>query len=132
MQPIKNNNERTLSSLFSELTREMTSLLRHEVALARAEVNEKVSTASSGLIFLAAGALVAFAGMLVLLAALVIGLSYVWPPWVAALVVGLFVTIIGVALLLHGRTNLKATNLKPQRTTQSLRHDRQLVREHVR
>ncbi len=131
MQTIKNN-ERTLSSLFSELTREMTSLLRHEVALARAEVNEKVSTASSGVMMLAAGALVAFAGLLVLLAALVIGLSYVWPPWVAALVVGLFVAIIGIALLVNGRSHLKAKNLKPHRTAESFRHDRQLVREHVR
>lgn len=133
MQPNKREyEERTVTGLFTELTRELTSLLRHEIALARAEIGEKISEVQSGIIALAAGAIVVHAGILVLLAAAVIGLSNVWPAWVSALVVGLIVTIGGAILLATGRSHLKAKNLKPQRTAESLRHDRQMVREHAR
>lgn len=124
--------ERTLTGLFRDLTQELTSLMRHEIALGKAEMSEKVTEAKSGIISIAAGAIVAHAGILVLLSAIVIGLSSVWPAWVSALVVGLIVTIIGVALLATGRNHLKAKNLKPERMTESLRHDRQMVREHAR
>jgi ABC-type nickel/cobalt efflux system permease component RcnA len=124
--------ERTLTGLFGELTRELTSLIRHEIALGKAEMGEKVTEAKSGIISLAAGAIIVHAGILVLLSAIVIGLSTIWPAWASALVVGLVVTILGVALLATGRSHLKANNLKPQRMTESLRHDRQMVREHAR
>ena len=134
MQPNKREygEERSLSGLFSELTKEMTSLMRHEIALARAEINEKISQAGSGATSLAVGALIAYAGLLVLLAAAVFALATIWPAWAAALVVGLIVCILGGVLLAKGRAQLKADNLKPQRTAESLRHDRRLVREHVR
>lgn len=130
--PNRIGEERSVTGLFTELTREMTSLIRHEIALARAEIGEKVSYAQSGVVFLAAGAMFAFSGFLVLLACAVIALSYVWPAWLAALTVGLVVTFLGLALLASGKSHLKAKNLKPTRTTESLRHDRQFVKEHVR
>jgi xanthine/uracil permease len=124
--------ERTLPGLFTELTREMTSLLRHEVALARAEISEKMHKAGTGLGSLIFGAMVAYAGLLVLLASAVLALSNTIAPWLAALLVGLVVALIGMGLLAKGRSNLKAQNLAPHRTGESLRKDRALAKEHLR
>ena len=123
---------RSLSGLFTELTREITSLVRHELALTRAEINEKISQVQSGVMSLAAGAICAFCGLLVLLAAAVIALAYVWPAWLAALAVGLVVGTLGLILLASGRSRLKANSMKPQRTAGTLRHDWKMMKEHVR
>jgi uncharacterized membrane protein YqjE len=122
--------ERTISQLFTELTKESSDLVRQEVQLAKAEMSEKVSQAGSAMAMLAAGALVAFAGLLALVATLIIALNGVMQTWLAALIVGSLVVIIGVALLQKGRNDLKAKNLVPRRTTESLRRDGQLVKEH--
>jgi xanthine/uracil permease len=122
--------ERTISQLFSELTKETSDLVRQEVRLAKAETSEKITQAGKGIAMLAAGALVAFAGLLALVAFLIIALNGVMQTWLAALIVGALVMIIGVALLQKGRNELKAQNLVPRRTTESLRRDGQLVKEH--
>jgi Flp pilus assembly protein TadB len=122
--------ERTISQLFSELSKETTDLVRQEVQLAKAETSEKISQAGKGIGMLAAGALVAFCGLLVLVAMLVIVLNGFMQTWLAALIVGALVIIIGMALLQKGRNELKARNLMPRRTAESLRRDGQLVKEH--
>jgi uncharacterized membrane protein YqjE len=122
--------ERTISQLFTELTKESSDLVRQEVHLAKAEMSEKVSQAGSAVAMLAAGALVAFAGLLALIAMLIIALNGVMQTWLAALIVGSLVVIIGAALVQKGRNELKAKNLVPRRTAASLRRDGQLVKEH--
>lgn len=123
---------RSLTGLFAELTREITSLMRYEIALTRTELSEKISQVQTGVFSLAAGAICAFAGLLVLLSAAVIALSYVWPAWLAALTVGLIVGALGLILLASGRNRLKAQSMKPHKAAGSLRHDWKMMKEHVR
>ncbi|KAB7628321.1 phage holin family protein [Alkalilimnicola sp. S0819] len=123
--------ERSVTALFRELANEVTTLVRKEVELARVETGEKVSQASQGVGALAAGALIAFAGVLVLLDAAVYALSQVWQPWLSALVVGAVVAVIGLILLSRGRSRLKARNLMPERTTESLKHDKEFVQRRM-
>lgn len=127
--------DRSIGALVSELSQETTTLLQQEIALAKTEMSEKVTQVSRALVSLALGGLVLFAGLLVLLDALVFGLSELMPvdltPWLPALIVGVVVAIIGAMLLQKGRRNLQTSHLMPQRTTASLQHDRDMVREQV-
>lgn len=127
--------DRSIGALVSELSQETTTLLQQEIALAKTEMSEKVTQVSRALVSLALGGLVLFAGLLVLLDALVFGLSELMPadlvPWLPALIVGVVVAIIGAMLLQKGRRNLQTSQLMPQRTTTSLQHDRDMVREQV-
>ncbi|MFA7094956.1 MAG: phage holin family protein [Gammaproteobacteria bacterium] len=125
--------DRSLATLFSDLTQETTALLRKEVELAKVEISEKVSQAQSGAVSLATGGAVLYAGLLFLLLALVYGISAAtnWDLWVSALIVGAVVSIIGYALLARGRRNLKAENLTLPRTVRSLRRDKELAKEQV-
>jgi uncharacterized membrane protein len=134
------NGNHSLSSLFTSLTREVSNLIRQEVALARAEVSEKVSQLESGAGSLAAGGMIILIGLFFLAQALVFGVaallqlwtSAVVAAWLAPLLVGLVIVIVGWVLLARGRSTLRARNLTPRRTVDSLRRDEQLVEEHVR
>jgi hypothetical protein len=127
---------RNLSQLFSDLTTESTALVRKEVELAKAEVAEKVNQVTTAGIALAAGGALLFAGLIVLLFAAVFGLALLLeptsPPALSALIVAIVTMIIGGIALMIGRNRLKASNLAPRRTTESLRRDKDLVKEHVR
>ena len=127
--------ERSLGTLFTELSQETTTLVQQEVALAKAELSEKMTHLGRAVASLAIGGLVLFAGLLVLLDAAVYGLSKLLPPelqpWLAALIVGGIVAGIGFVLLQKGRSTLQVTPLAPQRTADSLRRDTNMVKEHI-
>jgi hypothetical protein len=136
----QSNGTQSLSSLFRTLTRELSNLISQEIALARAEISEKVGQIEVGIGSLAAGGIIILVGLFFLAEALVFGvaallqlwLSAVIAAWLAPLLVGLVIVIVGWGLLAKGRSNLKARNLEPRRTIDSLRRDERLVEEHVR
>jgi hypothetical protein len=113
--------------LLSQLADELTTLLRKEVALARVELSDALSHAKTGITSVAAGGAVLFAGLLVLLAAAVLGLSNVLEPWLAALIVGAVVLIIGFVMLQMGKSKLEPSAFRPERTQSALRKDKEMV-----
>lgn len=134
--PVGQRDGRSLFGLFTDLWRETSTLVHEEVALAKAEMSEKASRAGSGIASIAAGGAVLFAGFLLLLFAASAALAQALPPdsapWLAPLIVGAVVLIIGFIVLEAGRRRLKAENLKPTHTMESLRRDGRLVKEHIR
>lgn len=129
-------NDKSLGTLFSELTRETVDLIRKEIALARAEMSEKVTTAQTGLTSVAIGAAVLLAGLFLILQAVVNGVAMLLPPemapWLAPLLVGAVVAVIGYMMLKGGSSKLHADKLLPHRTMDSLSRNKTLVREGVR
>jgi len=123
--------DRPIKELFTELTREVTILFRQEMALAKSEIAEDVHQIGSGIASLGAGGVIALAGLIILLQSAVIGLSKVVEPWLAALIVGGIVLVIGIAFAMKGRSNIKFQNLIPKRTMKSFHQDKQLVEEHM-
>lgn len=120
--------DRSIVTLFRQLSRELGTLLRQEADLARAEVREKAAHFGTGVSQLGAGAGVVFAGFLILLMAAVYGLAgLVDSLALAALIVGAITTAIGLVLLVRGRSQLKSETLTPTRTVESLRQDVQMV-----
>ncbi|HYZ39605.1 MAG TPA: phage holin family protein [Stellaceae bacterium] len=122
---------RPVTALLSDFANETGTLLSQELALFKAELQEKLGRLGQGAGALAAGGLIAFSGWLVLLAAAVLGLSNVVAPWLAALIVGLVVLIVGGVLLLFGKSRLNADGLMPRRTLDTLRQDQAWIRDQV-
>ncbi len=114
-------------TLVRRLVDEVSTLFRQEIALASAEVSRSVSDAKAGVGSIATGGAVAFAGLLFLLAAAVLGLAKVMEPWLAALIVGVVVVVIGLILLKAGKSKLDPAALTPRRTHESLRRDKELI-----
>ena len=124
--------ERSLGDLFSDLSRETTTLVRQEVQLAKAELTQSATEAARGIGMLVAGGAVAYAGLLFLLLAIVFGLIEAgWDAWLSALVVGLVVVAIGAVLVLRARESLKPANLAPRRTIETLKEDQEWAKEQI-
>jgi hypothetical protein len=56
-----------------------------------------------------------------------LGLATVLQPWLAALVIGAAVAIIGAVLVMAGVRSVDPSTLKPARTAESLRRDRDVI-----
>jgi len=121
--------DRSIGELFGELTREMSTLVRQEVGLAKVEMGRKASEVGRDIGYLAAGAAVAYAGFLAIIAALVIIVAHVLPWWAAALLVGLVVAAIGGYLVWQGMEHLKRANLAPSQTLETLKEDAQWAKD---
>jgi hypothetical protein len=120
--------DRSIAHLFRQLSRELGTLLRQESELARSEIRERFGNLSSGMTALGASAFLGFAGALILLQAAVYALTAVTDsPALSALLVGLAAVLAGAVALVLARRRLKADQLVPTRTVESLRQDVEIV-----
>jgi hypothetical protein len=125
-------NETSLADLFSELVRETSTLVRQEVQLAKAELRESATEAGKGIASLVVGGAIAYAGFLALLAAVILALGEAGVSWwLAALIVGVVVIIVGYVLISRARSALQASSLVPRRTIQTLKEDKEWVQEQI-
>ena len=124
--------DRSMSSLLSALAREASRLFRQEMALARAELADKLGQLGTGAAEMIIGGFIIYGGFLVLLAAAVLGLAQVLSPWLAAVVVGVITIVVGAGVLLKGRRDVGPRTLVPDRTIRTLRDDAEWAREQMR
>ncbi len=95
---------RGIGDLLGDLGRQVSTLVRKEIDLARVEVTSSVGRMSRGAAMAGAGGAVLYAGLLVLLAAAVLGLIEAGvDAWLAAFIVGAFVLVVGGGRDLHRR-----------------------------
>lgn len=125
--------DQSLPSLLSDLTRDTVELVRQEIALVRAEMSTKISNAQIALTSVAVGAAVLMAGLFIILLAVVNAVEMLLPPevapWLAPLIVGIAVAVIGYMMLKGGASKLTADNLMPHKTIDSLQRDKNAVQE---
>jgi xanthine/uracil permease len=123
---------RSVGELLRDLANDVTALIRQEMTLARTEAQDKVQQTVVAVMAIVAGALIAFAALIILLDALVYGLTEAGlERWLAALIVGVVVALIGFLLVRKGQKDLSATRLAPERTAANVRKDINLVKEQV-
>jgi hypothetical protein len=124
--------DRSLKDLLGDLSGNITTLFRKEIQLVRAETSEKISQVGYALGSIAGGGILALAALIVLLQALVIGITEAGVPagW-AALIVGVVVAVIAYVLIHKGTNDLKAGNLAPSRTMESIKRDAHVAKEQM-
>jgi hypothetical protein len=122
--------EPSLGDLVMGLTDDISTLVRKEVDLAKAELQENIQEGAQAGGMIAAGGMVAYSGLLFILAAVAILLGDWWDNyWLGALVVGLVAGIIGWAILNGGLKQLKQVSLVPHKTINSLERDAKMAKE---
>ncbi len=127
----ENKSDKSLGELFNELASGFSTMLRQEIALAKAETKESLTHAMKDVLFLAIGGFILYSALYVFLAAAVAGLSEVVPVWLSAVIVGVFVCIIGYVLVQKGIKDLKSRSFKPEQTIESIKTDEQWVRAKI-
>jgi len=125
--------ERSLGQLFGDLSRQLSTLVRQEIDLARTETTQRVTAVTRDASLIGAGAALGYAGLLFLLAALVALLvSAGLDTWLEALLVGLVTMAVGGALVWRGREGLRTAKLVPERTIETLKDDAEWAKEQIK
>lgn len=130
---MSSDGNRSVPELFSSVVGQISTLFRQEIQLARTEMGEKVGQATGAIVPLVAGGAVLLGALILLMFALASLVSSfgIAPGW-AELIVGVGFALLGYVLLRGGLAQLKTSNLMPERTTQQLSRDAQVVKEQVR
>lgn len=116
-----------LYDLIRHLIDDLALLFRKELALAGSEVSQSLDDTKKGVASLISGVMVLNSGYLLLLVAATLGLGQIMELWLAALIVGGVVTIIGLIMVAGGKKKLEPSSLKPTRTMDSVQKDKESV-----
>jgi uncharacterized membrane protein YqjE len=126
--PAPSYDEASLGQLVSQLTGDVGTLTRQELALAKAELREEAKQAGKGAGLLGGAA---FAGWML---ALFVSLTVMWAlsevmhlAW-AALIVAAIWAIVAAMLAASGRKALRDVNPKPEQTVETLKEDAQWLK----
>ncbi len=118
------------TGLVGDAFEHITGLVRGEIDLARAELQENTNKAATAIGLLVGAIVVLLVALNVLAAALTAALAEagLGAGW-AALVVGGVLAIIALVMALKGKNDLKLVSLAPTRTAKNVRRDANSVRE---
>jgi uncharacterized membrane protein len=125
--------ERSLGQLFGDLSRQLGTLVRKEIELARTEMTTRATAVGRDAAMLGVGAAAlyaAFLGAMFAVALLLIDAGLA--PWVSALLVTVVVAVVGGALVMRGRSALAQTDVAPQQTIETLKEDAQWAKERIK
>jgi uncharacterized protein YacL len=128
----QSQDDRSLGRLFGDLSRQLTTLVRQEIDLARTEMSAKAKGAARDVGMMGAGAALLHAALLALL--VTIGLILVdlgLAAWLAALIVAIVVGAIGAVLVMRGRDALARQSLAPERTISTVKDDAEWAKEQI-
>ena len=115
-------------SLFSDAIKQISTLIRGEVDLARAEIDQNLRRALTAVGLLVGAMVVALVSLNVLAAAVVSGLNEAGldAGW-AAVIVGAVLGAIAFVMISKGTSDLKLSSLAPSRTAENIKRDTRAV-----
>ncbi|CAL9346782.1 hypothetical protein SUDANB121_00394 [Nocardiopsis dassonvillei] len=122
----------SFSELLGEVTGDLQTLFRQEVALAKAEVREEAVKAGKAAGLLSGAGFSAYMALLLLSLAAVFGLAVLIGPGWAALAVALVWAIVALILFVTGRKRMREVSPKPERTIETLKEDVQWAKHPTR
>jgi hypothetical protein len=112
--------ERTLGQLVADATHDISSIMRSELALAKAEIMADAKKAGLGAGMFTAAGILAFLALVLLLIAAAYGLVAAGlAPWLAFLIVACVLLVIGAILVLVGKRSIDSLQGKPERAIKS-------------
>ena len=125
--------EPSTGKLVSDLTDQISRLVRDEARLAQAEMTQKAKKLGIGAGLFGGAGLFAFFGFAVLITTAILLLDLVLPAWLAALIVAVVLFAVAGALALVGKKDVqKGSPPVPTEAIASTKTDIQTVKESAR
>jgi type IV secretory pathway TrbD component len=115
--------ERPIGELVKELSSQTSTLVRQEIELARAELQQKGKLAGKGGGMLGGAAIAAVLALGALTAALIALLSLAMDTWIAALIVMALWAIVAAVLAKAGQTSLQRATPPAPQTIETVKED---------
>jgi hypothetical protein len=121
--------DRGLGELVKDLSGQLSTLVRQEAELAKAEMAEKAKKAGVGAGFLAGAGVAGLLMLGTLTAFLVLVLALAMPAWAAALIVTVLWGAVAGVLALQGRNKLREVGaVVPEKTVETVKEDVQWLK----
>ena len=113
--------EVSVGQLFADVSNDLSTLMRQEVELAKAEVKAEVAKVGKGAGMMGGAGFAGYMVLLFLSFALWWGLANAMDTGVAALIVAIVWAVIGAVLFVTGRGTLRRVHPKPERTVDTVK-----------
>jgi hypothetical protein len=127
------NDIKSLRELVSSALYQASGLVSNEMALARAEIAEKVGQVGRGAGMIIAGAVILMPALTLILLAIAAGvMGYGMTPGLAYLVTGVGAAVVAGLVIAVGMGRLSGEQLKPETTIDEMRRNGASIREMVR
>jgi hypothetical protein len=110
----------SVGQLISDVSRDVSELLRQEIELAKAELKQEAAKAGKGAGLLGGATFAGYLVVVFLSLAAWAGLGTVMPVGWAALVVAVIWAVIGSVMYVTGRSELRQVSPKPERTVETM------------
>lgn len=121
--------ERSVGELVSDLSQQLSTLLRQELLLARTEIGDRTKSLVRDLVMIGAGAALASTALTALAATLVLALIEAeLRPWVAALIVTVAMAAIGGLIVMSGLRAMRSRSVAPVETVASVKETAQWIK----
>lgn len=124
--------QRTVADVLQNIVSNLQQIVRAEFRLAKVELQDKAGQAAKPAGLLGTGAALACYGVGFVFLGIVYALALAIPQWAAALVVGVFLTLVGAAFVFAGRKGLKKITPTPDRTVETLKENVQWAKEQMK
>ncbi len=111
----------SVGELLSDVSRDLSTLMRQEVELAKAEIKTEVAKVGKGAGMLGGAGFAGYMVALFLSIALWWGLANVMDQSWAAIIVAAIWALVGAVLFTSGRNTLRKVNPKPERTVATVK-----------
>jgi uncharacterized membrane protein YqjE len=120
----RTDDDKSVGELVGQLTEQTTTLIRQEMQLARAELQEKGKRVGVGAGMFGGAGLVALYGVGALIAAVIMLIGTALESWLAALIVGVALLAVAGVLALVGKKQVdRGTPPLPEQTLTSVKRD---------
>jgi uncharacterized membrane protein YqjE len=124
--------DRSLGELFKRLSEQTATLVRQEVELAKAEMQQKGKRAGLGAGLIGGGGLLGLGAFGALTATVILALAIWLDAWLACLVVTVVYAVGAAVLALSGKRRLQeAAPPVPEQTIETLKEDVQWARNQI-
>jgi uncharacterized membrane protein YqjE len=129
--PERNGASESIGTLITGLIEDLQGLLRGEIALAKTELKEDVSSVGQALVLVVAGAIVGLTGFIFLMLGVTYLLNKSVEMWLAAGIVGTALLVVAGVVAVMGKMKLSGSTLKPRQTIDSLKEDQAWAKRQI-
>jgi uncharacterized membrane protein YqjE len=124
--------DRSISEILQDVLRNLQSIVRSEIRLAKTEVREEFTKVKPAILLLALAAVCGLFGVLFLLLTTMYAVALALPLWASALVVAVMLIIIAAITLNAGQRRIERVHPLPDKTIASMKENAEWARQQTK
>ena len=127
-----NDDYRSLGTIFKDLSADISTLFRSEIALLKLEVKDTVTKLGGGTAMFAGAVFLALFGLAFLFVTIVLGLVALGvPAWLSTLIVTIVLFAAAAVLAMMGKKKFAAVEFVPNESIQQIKNDVESIKSDI-